>query len=118
MVSKTPFLLPKKKDGYIDYKAVFSIIYTDLKQPYGTLDNLSVEEVSWMIQGNIDNKKDFYEMISYAVKNAGVSVLSGKDTRLFEEEKTEVKEDKKESLSPREKRNKDLAYLENTFGEI
>lgn len=119
MVKETPFLLPRRKDGFIDYKSIFQIVYTDLKQPYGTLDQLSIEEVSWMIQGNMENKKDHYEMISYAMKTAGVSIMSGKDVRLFDEEvEAEKKEIKSDRLSPRDKRERDLAYLEETFGEI
>lgn len=119
MVRKTPFLLPRTEDGFIDYKSIFQTIYTDLKQPYGTLDDLTVQEVSWLLQGNLENKKDHYEMISYAMKVAGASIMSGKDIRLFEEESQEESIEKDdEELTQREKREQDLVYLEDTFGEL
>ena len=118
-VSQTPFLLPRNEDGFIDYKGIFKIIYTDLKQPYGTLDDLTVQEVSWLIEGHLEYKKDNYEMVSYAMKTAMASVMSGKDIRLFENEiEVENKDTVGEQISPREKREKDLAYLKETFGEL
>lgn len=84
----------------------------ELKQPYGVLDDLSVPEVSWLIQGNEENKKDFYEMVSYSVKNAMISVKSGKDRKMFDDLNNE---DKKLS---KEDREKEMAYLKNTFKEL
>lgn len=88
-------------------------MYSDLKQPYGVLDDMSVVEVVWMLEGNLENKKDYYEMVSYAVKNAMVSVHQGKDMKLFG-----GSEEADSQRITEEQRNEDLNHLENTFGGL
>lgn len=97
----------------IDQKAVYKVIYIDLQQPYGVLEDMEAYEVSWLIEGNLEAKEDYYEMISYAVKNAMVSVNKGKDYRLFED-----KRNKNNSKLTQQKREEEIAQLVNTFGKL
>lgn len=110
--TSNPFWLPLDKRGFINHKAVFQVVYVELKQPYGVLDDMGLKEVSWLIQGNEESKKDYYEMVSYAVKNAMVSVNKGKDYKLFEDNNSE------ESKLTKEERETELAYLKNTFNGL
>lgn len=57
-------------------------------------------------------------MVSYAMKTAMASVMSGKDIRLFDDEAHNKPEKIEESVTPREKREEDLAYLKEAFGEL
>lgn len=112
MNKTNPFLLPRNKKGFIDYQGVFKVIYGTLKQPIGTLDVLTVQEVSWLIEQNQVDQKDYYEMVSYSVKNAMVSVMSGKDQKMFGEES----EEENESFT-KEDRVKELNELSRIFNE-
>lgn len=88
------------------------MIYGTLKQPIGTLDVLTVQEVSWLIEQSEVEKKDYYEMVSYSVKNAMISVMSGKDQRMFKEESEEENE-----VFTKEDRVKELNELSRIFNE-
>src|SRR5699024_3976002 len=114
MNKTNPFLLPRNKKGFIDYQGVFKVIYGTLKQPIGTLDVLTVQEVSWLIEQSEVEKKDYYEMVSYSVKNAMVSVMSGKDQRMF---KDESEREKEEESFTKEDRVKELNELSRIFNE-
>ena len=110
---KNPFWLPKQsKTGLIDYKSIFQLVYCELKQPYGILDEMTVSEVSWLIEGHSNSQKDYYEMISYAVKNAMVSVNKGKDMKMFEEEKKQ-----EQKLTTTEKET-EMEALKSIFSEL
>ena len=109
-----PFLLPRNKKGFIDYQGVFKVIYGTLKQPIGTLDVLTVQEVSWLIEQNQVDQKDYYEMVSYSVKNAMISVMGGKDVKMFEDES---EREKAEEGFTKEDRVKELNELSRIFNE-
>lgn len=66
-----------------------------------------------MLEGNLESKKDYYEMVSYAVKTAMASIYQGKDLKMFGSD--EVAQDDKLT---EEKRTEDIAYLEERFGEL
>ena len=89
------------------------MIYGTLKQPIGTLDVLTVQEVSWLIEQNQVDQKDYYEMVSYSVKNAMISVMNGKDIKMFEDES----EKEKEESFTKEDRVKELNELSRIFNE-
>lgn len=110
--NQAPFLIPINNQGFIDYQGVFKVIHGTLNQPIGTLDVLTVQEVSWLIEQSETEKKDYYEMVSYSVKNAMVSVLSGKDQRMFEEESEEENE-----VFTKEDRVRELNELSRIFNE-
>lgn len=112
MNNQVPFLIPTNKQGLIDYQGVFKLVHGTLKQPIGTLDVLTVQEVSWLIEQNEVEKKDYYEMVSYSVKNAMISIMSGKDTKMFEDKK----EKEVESFTE-EDRVKELNELSKIFNE-
>lgn len=105
-----PFLIPINEQGLLDYKSVFSFIHGTLKQPIGVLDDLTVQEVSWLLDTEETNQKDFYEMVSYSVKIAMVSVMNGKDMKMFED--ATDKEEKK--ITP-EERQQELEEIKNIF---
>lgn len=85
-----------------------------MKQPYGVLDDMTALDVAWMLEGNLENKKDFFEMVSYSVKNAMASIYQGKDYKLFGENDT----DEVDTAPTVEQRQEDLAYLQQKFGEL
>lgn len=105
-----PFLIPINEHGLLDYKSVFSFIHGTLKQPIGVLDDLTVQEVSWLMDINESNQKDYYEMVSYSVKIAMISVMNGKDMKMFED--ASDKEEKK--ITP-EERQQELEEIKNIF---
>ena len=105
-----PFLIPINEHGLLDYKSVFSFIHGTLKQPIGVLDDLTVQEVSWLLDTEETNQKDFYEMVSYSVKIAIISVMNGKDMKMFED--ASDKEEKK--ITP-EERQQELEEIKNIF---
>lgn len=107
-----PFLIPINNQGFIDYQGVFKAIHGTLNKPIGTLDVLTVQEVSWLIEQSESEKKDYYEMVSYSVKNAIASVLSGKDMKMFEDNV-----EKEEKLFTKEDRVKELNELSRIFNE-
>lgn len=74
---------------------------------------MTVAEVSWLVNSNQEYKKDFYEMMSYSTKNAMMSVMGGKDIRLFGDETQE-----KEHKMTKEDREAEIAYLKSRFKEI
>lgn len=112
MNNQTPFLIPTNNQGLIDYQGVFKVIHGTLNQPIGSLDVLTVQEVSWLIEQSEMEKKDYYEMVSYSIKNAMVSVMSGKDMKLFEEESKEETESFTE-----EDRENELNEIRRIFNE-
>lgn len=77
----------------------------------GILDDLTVQEVSWFIEQSEENQKDYYEMVSYSVKTAIISVMNGKDVKMFEEDKTET-----QKMTETE-REQELDVLRNKFKE-
>lgn len=111
-LSKAPFNLPLNSDGFIDHKSIYKIIHGELRQPFGVLDEMTVRDVAWMLEGSIDNKKDYFEMVSYSVKVAMASIYQGRDIRLFDEDNQENIEVTEES------RAEDLSYLEDKFGSL
>lgn len=114
---ENPFVLPRNKEGFIDQEGIFKIIYTQLRQPYGILDDLTIQEIYWLIEGYLESQREYYEMIANAMKIAGVSVMTGKDLKLFESpEKINDVEVSEEEL--RLRRERDLELLESKFGDF
>lgn len=120
VVLKNPFLLPRNKEGFIDQEGIFKIVYTQLRQPIGVLNDLTVEEIYWLIEGHLEGQREHYEMIANAMKVAGASIMSGKDLKLFESPKeiidktnTVVSEDEL-----REQRQQEIDYLEDKFRDL
>lgn len=109
--NKKPFWLPRNNKGFVDHKAIFQFIYCEVKLPYGALDELDVYEVLWLIEGNVKEKEDFFEMVSYSVKNAMISINKGKDMKMFDDKK--AVDDSKEIT--KESRQKDLDFMKETF---
>ncbi len=117
MVPKNPFLLPRNKEGFIDQEGIFKIVYTQLRQPYGILDDLTVQEIHWLIEGYLESQREHYEMIANAMKIAGASIMSGKDLKLFDSpEKVGNVELSEEEL--RSRREADLELLASKFGDF
>lgn len=113
VVAETPFRIPRNKSGFIDYEGIFKIIYTELRQPYGVLDKLSVREIVWLVEGHLEYQKNYFEILTSSTKIAGASILSGKDLKLFDDV-----EEKEESIITKESREEDLDYISKQFGEI
>lgn len=113
MHKTNPFRIPVNKQGLIDYQGVFKLVHGTLRYPIGTLDSLTVQEVSWLIEQSEVEKMDYYEMVGYSVKTAMISVMNGKDIKMFGD--NEEEEDKKKIT--KEQREIELELINKKFNE-
>lgn len=102
---------PVDKQGFINEKEIYQLAYVTLKLPLNSLDDITPLELFWLIEGDNNEKRQYYEMISHSMKIAYASVQSGKNIPLFEKEVKKVK-----SIT-REEKKKGLSYLQEKFGE-
>ena len=91
---------------------MFQIAYGTLKLPLDSLENLTPNELSWLLEGHTEEQKSHYEWIAYAFRAGYVSAHNGKKIRLFEE-----KEVNKVNRITKEEKESQLAYLADKFNK-
>lgn len=79
--------------------------------PFGSLDELTPVELSWLIDSNDKKQREEYESLYNIFRLAYVSAQTGKDIPLFEEKK------ETNNTITIEEREADLSFLKTTFKE-
>ena len=91
---------------------MFQIAYGTLKLSFGSLENLTPDELSWLLENHKEEQKAHYEWIAYAFRAGYVSAHNGKKIKLFEE-----KEVNKVNRITKEEKESQLAYLSGKFNK-
>ncbi|MGB3160393.1 MAG: hypothetical protein WBA84_04005 [Carnobacterium sp.] len=102
---------PVNKQGFIDEKMLYKIVYVTLKLPLGSLDDLIAEEIEWLLQGYQEEQKQFYEMLAYSFRAGYISANNGKPIQLFEDGS---KKNESKKITKSQKEN-ELEALKNLF---
>lgn len=106
-----PRPLKRRSNGFIDDSDILNIIVGRMKLTYDILEKLTYPELLMLIDDYNENQKDHYEMMAYAFRVGYVSAHNGKKIDMFGRYDTASTKQ-----TSKEERDKELAYLIETFG--
>ena len=103
---------PRNEHGFLDEKKIFQIVVGSLKLPISYLDELTPMEIGWLLEQDIEDKMQHYELISSCVQFGYVNAKSKKQKKMFKKRE----EDLIKKIT-QEQREKEKEYIESLFKE-
>ena len=77
---------PLTSDGFIDERFIFSFVVGTLKLPMAVLDELTLEQFSWLYEHHMQTKKEEYELLAHVVSVGYTRTQTKKRIKLFADE--------------------------------
>jgi hypothetical protein len=107
---------PVNKQGFIDENELFKLVVGTLKlcpvyEYEMFMDDIQPFQIGLLLDNHTDNKKEHYEMVSYAFRVGYISAKKGKSIPLFEKQQAN-----KVSKVTKEQKENEFAELNAIFG--
>lgn len=102
---------PKNSEGFIDEGELYKLAYGKLKLPYGSLDDITPQELYWIWDGNNEAEREHFEVLTFSIFYSIRSANSKKS----ELKNPFAKQTDDYKYISKDKRDEEIAFIESIF---